>query len=318
MMGARVMRTRTESDGREVITEIFQVPGMNGGFETSMQITTETTRIGPDSMRIKREVLGNSSQGPFGLIEISETTQQTFPDGTARSITDTWTPDGGGYLNLASRQVEQKKSVDADAQQTETVLYAPGMNGALDGAERVFIEERRLDSNRVQTNSRHDFRDGNGGWQTVEKRKHESRMISVAEVVEEESVQQVDSDGNLALTERTTTRRSRTPDADRVVTEVYSPYVPGIAREPGSPPVLSQRVSVTTTPLANGGSQTITETEAQDPSVSTGPIRVISRIVEILQQIRPGIWETRRQTYALDGSGRLTLISGEEGNETRN
>jgi hypothetical protein len=99
-----------------------------------------------------------------------------------------------------------------------------------------------------------------------------------------------------------------------VVTEVYSPYVTGLVRDRGSSLELDRRVGVTTTPTTDGGSQSIIETEERLPSVLNGPIRVVGRTVETVQQSGPGQWETQRQTFWLDGSGRLvpSVVDQEE------
>jgi hypothetical protein len=310
--GSKLVRTRTESEGREIITEIFQVPGTSGRFETAEKTTTETVGIGSDSVKVKREVLGNGAQGRLLLIERSDIDQQEFPDGTFRIITNTWIPDLSGHLNLSFRQIQETQPAASDAQQMETTLYRPGINEALTLAERVRQTERRVTPDLIQTDIQHDVRDVNGQWQTIETRHEEVRTIGPAEVVEEESIRSLDGNGRLTLSDRTITRRSRSNGSDQVLTEAYSNFIQGLALGPGSPLVLVQRVRVTKTPTMSGGSQTITETESRAPGVSDGPIRVVARRIETVRQIGPDLWETQRQTLELDGSGRLVLTIDEK------
>jgi hypothetical protein len=263
-------------------------------------------------VRIKREIFANGAQGPLTLIESSVAEQQNFPDGSSRTTTNAWAPDSNGRLNLASREVKETKSLGADVRQTETTLYVPTINEPLRESERVVKTERRVRPDVVQTDSQRTVRDANGRWQTTETRNQEVKTAGRGEVVEEETVRNLDGDGKLAVSEKTITRRTTNNGSDRVVTEVYSPYMPGIAQQPGNSLALNQRIRVTTTPTANGGSQTITETEAPDPSVINGPIRVVSRTVQTVRQIRPDVWETQRQTYTLDGSGRLVLTTADK------
>jgi len=194
-------------------------------------------------------------------------------------------------------------------QQTLTTVYVPGTGQALNETERVQETQRRTGSNLVQTDTQRDVRDANGKWQTTEARNKERRTVSPAEVVEEETVRSLDGDGRLTLSEKTVTRRSGTNGSEQVVTDVYSPHIAGQARASGSPLELDHRIRVTTTPMTNGGSQTITETEARNPSVTNGPTQVLTRMVETVRQVGPDRWETQRQTFALDGSGRLVLTS---------
>jgi hypothetical protein len=309
MPGSKLVRTRNESGGREVVTEVVEVPGTDGRFEAASKTTTETVGTGSDSVKVKRNVFGNGAQGALTLIETSDADQQKFPDGTSRTITNTWVPDLSGRLGLSSRRVQEMKPVSPDVQQTVTTLYVPGINQALSETERVQETRRRVGANLVQTDSHRDVRDANGQWQTTETRNQEVRTVGPAEVVEEETVRTLDGDAKLTLSERTVTRRSRGNGSEQVVTDVFSANIPGLARQAGSSLELDRRIRVTTTPTTNGGSQTVTETEARIPTVANGPIQVVARTVETVRQIRPDVWETQQQTFALDGNGRLVLTT---------
>src|SRR5262245_27462946 len=311
--GSRLVRTRTESGGREVVTETVELPGTDGRFQASTKTTTETIGTGSNSVKLKRNVFGNGAQGPLSLIETSEADQQKLPDGTSRTVTNTWVPDLGGRLGLSSRRVQEIKPVGPDVQQTLTTVYVPSIDQALGETERVQETQRRVASNLVQTDTQRNVRDANGKWQTTEARNKEVRTVSPAEVVEEETVRSLDGDGKLSLSERTVSRRSGTNGSEKVVTDVYFNSVAGQARASGNNSLeLDHRIRVTTTPTANGGSQTITETEARNASVYNGPMQVVTRTVETVRQVGPDRWETQRQTFALDGIGRLVLTGDEK------
>ena len=133
-----------------------------------------------------------------------------------------------------------------------------------------------------------------------------------SEVVKEESVPSLDGYGKLAVSQRTVTRESTANDSNQLVIETYSSFIPGVAREFDAPLELAQRIRVTTTPMTNGGTQTITETESRVPGVTEIVMQLVARDVETEQQIAPGVWETQQQTFGLDGNGRLVLISDEK------
>src|SRR5262249_18759871 len=196
-------------------------------FQAATKTTTETIGMGSDSVKVKRSVFGNGAQGPLSLIETSEADQQKFPDGTSRTITNTWVPDLGGRLGLSSRQVQEIKSVGSDVLQTLRTVYVPGIDQALSETERLQETQRRVGSNLVQTDTQRDVRDANGKWQTTEARNKSARTVGPAEVVEEESVRSLDGDGRLTLSERTVTRRSGTNGSEQLVTDVYSPHIAG-------------------------------------------------------------------------------------------
>ena len=132
-----------------------------------------------------------------------------------------------------------------------------------------------------------------------------------SEVVKEESVPSLDGYGKLAVSQRTVTRESTVNGSNQVVTETYSSFIPGVALELGGPLELAQRVRVTTTPMTNGGRQTITETEARVPAVTNVVMQLVAKEVETVRQIAPGVWETQRQTFDLDGNGRFVLVIDE-------
>jgi len=307
--GSKVVQTRTESDGREVVTEIIESPGTDGRFQPNTETTTETTGMGSSSVKVKRNVLVNRTQGTRSLIETSEAEQEKLPDGSSRTVTNAWTPDLSGRLRLLSQRVQEVKTVSADVQETATTVYVPSVNQPLNESERVHETQGRVESNVVRTDSHRDFRDANGKWQTTETRNKEVRTVNPAEAVEEETVWTLDGEGKLRLSEKTVTRRSGTNGSEQVATDVYSSTTVGVARSPGSPLEFDHRIRVTTTPAANGERQTITETEARNPTVINGRIQVVARTVETVRQIGPDRWETQRQTFTLDGSGRLVLTT---------
>ncbi len=133
-----------------------------------------------------------------------------------------------------------------------------------------------------------------------------------SEVVKEETVRSLGGNGKLAVGQRTVTRESTANGSNQVVTETYSSFIPGVALEFDGPLELAQRIRITTTPMTNGGRQTITETEARVPAVTNIVMQLVARKVETVRQIAPGVWETQRQTFGLDGNGRLVLIIDEK------
>ena len=132
-----------------------------------------------------------------------------------------------------------------------------------------------------------------------------------SEVVKEETVRSVDGNGKIAGGQKTVTRESTTNGSHQVVTETYSSNIPGVALDFDSLE-LAERTRVTTTPMTNGGRQTITEIEARVPLETRIMMQLTAREVETVRQIAPGVWETQRQTFRLDNYGRLALIMDEK------
>ena len=313
---SRTVQTRTESGGREVVTETTEVPGTDGRFRASAETTTETVRAGSKSVQTKREVFGFDSEGRRKLIETTQADQQTLPDGTSRTVENTWTPDPSGRLGLSQRQVQEAKSAGPNVKQTDTTIYRPGINEALREAERVQQTERQVSSDLLQSESTRSVRDANGRWQPIETRNQEVRKTAATERLEEETVRRLDANGALTPAERKVTRRSGASGQERVVTETYSQNIGGMIRRPDNRLELDQRLRLTTVTTADGGRQTTQEREARNPVAPNDPLRVVERTVETVRPIGPDRWETQRQVFAADGNGRLVPIITEKGEST--
>ena len=108
---SRRVQTRTESAGREVITETTEVPGTDGVFKTFVESITETVGTGSVSVHTKRDVFGTDADGRAKLIQMTQADQETLPDGTSRTMENTWTADLDGRLGLLERQLQETKAV---------------------------------------------------------------------------------------------------------------------------------------------------------------------------------------------------------------
>src|SRR5262245_51948783 len=90
---SRTVQTRTEANGREVVTEKTETPGPDGKFRMSRETTTETVRTGSDSTQTKHEVYADDGQGRRRLVETTQTEVTTARDGSSHSVADTMAPD---------------------------------------------------------------------------------------------------------------------------------------------------------------------------------------------------------------------------------
>jgi len=148
-------------------------------------------------------------------------------------------------------------------------------------------------------------RDLNGGWRSIEVRRGEART-GPSERVEEETIQRRNLNGELTVTERNVTSRSRTNDQEQAVIETYTPYADGI-----SPLALSQRVQRTTTATADGGRYTVEEVESRSRVAPTEPMRLTGRTLTTVRPAGAGRWVTERQVFERDLNGQLRLVANE-------
>src|SRR5437867_5631713 len=74
--GSKLVRTRTESGGREVVTDVVDLPGTDGRCQAATKTTTAPIGMRSDTVKVKRNVFGNGPQGPLSLIETSERSEE--------------------------------------------------------------------------------------------------------------------------------------------------------------------------------------------------------------------------------------------------
>ena len=248
------------------------------------------------------------------LLETIESEQEILADGSTRTVESTWAPDSSGRPGLTSRQIQHTRSPAPDVKQTDTVVFRPGTDGALQEHERIQQTERQLRPDLLQTSSTRSVRDLNSRFERTEERSHEVRTIGPTEYLEEETIHRLDTDRKLSLSERNVIRRSMANGQDQLVKETFSRSIGPLMR-PDNRMELSQRVRRTTTTAADGGGQIIEELEARNPVSPNEPLRTVRRTVETIRKVSDRRWQTERQVFVLDGNGRWALVMAETGEE---
>ena len=56
VLPSRSVETRSDSSGREVVTETIEFPDLDGRVRPTMEAITETIRTAPNAVQIKRDV----------------------------------------------------------------------------------------------------------------------------------------------------------------------------------------------------------------------------------------------------------------------
>ena len=307
----RRLQIRSESGGREVVTEIVETPDIDGRFAPSLETSSETVRTASNAVQTTREVFGFGISGRRLLMERTRTDEETFPDGTTTILQNTWTPDLDGRLILTSRQIEHIQTISPDERRTDSAEFRPGVDGTAQTG-RVTTTERHAGLDLVRRDTTLFVRDVNGRLQPTESRSQELRISGPSEYTEEETIHRLDVNGNLILTERNVTSRSQSGGVDRTVLETFSLDIGGVIRSDNHLE-LSQRVRRTTTPDAEGGGRTIEEVEERVASSPAEPVRIVRRSVETIKRVDAGRWESDLQLFNLDPNGRLVLVERETG-----
>ena len=122
-----------------------------------------------------------------------------------------------------------------------------------------------------------------------------------------------DLNGRDAVSEKVVTHRARTDNEERVVIEIYLPFMYADRLE------LNQRVRRVTT-VTQDGSQTVEETEERNPASPGEPLRVVQRSVTTLRKSGSGTdsYVSERQIFEPDGNGRLVLVRKQSEQTSRN
>ena len=312
---SRSVETRSDSGGREVVTETIEMPDPDGTLRTAGETTTETIRTGPNAVQTRRDVFGFVTPGQRMLLETTQSQQEVLPDGTTRTIHNTLAPDVNGRLGVTYRQIQHTQSTSPDVKHTDTAVFQPGINEALQENERIQQTDRQVAPDLIRSDSTLSVRDVNGRFQPTETWSQEVRATGPSEYVEEEAIRRLDVNGKLTLSERNVTRRFETNGQGQMVVETFSRNLPGLVLSDNRLE-LSQRVRRTTTPDADGGGRTVEEVEARVPGSPNEPLRIVQRTVETIRKVNPEHWETERYVYALDINGRLVLAIEESGEAT--
>jgi hypothetical protein len=287
---SRSVQTRSVSDGREIVVETVEMPGIEGRLEPSHEIASETTRT-DDSTRTTEDVFGFGPHRERILLETSESNRDASPDGSTRSVRTTWVSDPDGRLSARSRQIEESRSIAPEVHESTTTVLEAGVNELFSESWRRDETERRIGTGVIRYDSTQQRRDPNGRWQTTETRQRDSRDVGSSEQLEEETVRTVDPSGNLTMGERIVTRRSSSNGREDVVIETYAQNAEGFT--------------------ADGGRETVEELETRSQVSPAHPMRVTRRTVTTVRKTGPDSWETERRVFELDVNGRMVPIIAE-------
>src|SRR6478752_5322915 len=88
----RRVETRTESSGREVVVETFELPDVNGKLSPVRETVVETVRGGGPA-RARREVFGFDADHKRQLVETTDSRQESAAGGDTSIIHETFVQD---------------------------------------------------------------------------------------------------------------------------------------------------------------------------------------------------------------------------------
>jgi hypothetical protein len=219
---SRRVETRSESNARELRTEVVETPDPDGTLRPFVETVTETVRTSPDVTHTKRDVFEFVAPGQRRLLQTIESSEEILPNGSSRSVESTSTQDVNGRLELTSRRMMQTKLVANDMKQIDIAVFQRGTDATLVESERIQRTERQMGPDWLRTESTRSVRDPNGRFEWIEGRRRDVRTIAPSQRLEEESI--VRPDNRIELIQRV--RRTTTVDGDgggQTVEEIDEP-----------------------------------------------------------------------------------------------
>jgi hypothetical protein len=303
---SRQVQTRRSSDGREDVTNVVEMPGLDGRLAPVQEVRTETVRTGGSATRTTQQVVEFVGPGQRVVVGTTESEEQTSANAT-QTVESTRLWDINGRLGPKIQQVESTRSATPDSARFQTTVLQLGTNGALEATERTEHSERRVGANGVRTETTQLVRDPNGRWEPSETRTRDARGVGASEQVDEETVERRDLNGKLTVTERSITRRSVSNGRNDELVETYAQEIDGYVASQ-APLQLTRRVRRSTTPTADGGRSTVEEVEARSIVSPGDPLRLTQRNVETVRRIGADRWLTERQVFERDVNGRMSLV----------
>src|SRR5262245_49405040 len=114
----RVVEKREVSGNREVTTETFMEPDVNGDWRASGETVTTVDRRGPEAVTTRRDVFAFDFDRRRRLSETVQSEQERLGDAEIRTVRTTWTADVNGRLMLTSREVETRTPAGSDVHST--------------------------------------------------------------------------------------------------------------------------------------------------------------------------------------------------------
>src|SRR5271166_3078248 len=302
----RTSVTHTVVDGRVVDKTVVETLGPDGRYLVYSETEKESVRVNDTTVRNTERSFGRSTDGERTLIQERQEESRSLPGGEQKVVRTVSNPDANGALQVVQREVEDSKQLSPGVRETTTTVLTPDINGRLAPAVQTVQRETKSSDGTIDFKKTTSLTDGTGRLQLGEVRegtiKQENGQIS-----KEERVLRPDSNGTLAVVERTVSKQTEAgPGKKRETVETYSSNVPGQAGNDSLQ--LVQRQITVQQNTAAGGHSTTRQIEQANPGNPSDGFRVTEETINIVQ---PGGNATadEKQTILTPGSdGRLGAV----------
>jgi hypothetical protein len=248
--------------------------------------------------------------GPDGertLIQERQEESRSLSGGEQKVVRTISNPDANGALQVVQRVLEDSKQLSPGARETTTTVLTPDVNGGLTPAVQVVERETKSSDGTIDFKKTTQLSDGTGHWQLSEVREGTSKQENGQIRSKDERVLRPDSNGNLAVVERTVSKQTDAgPGEKRDTIDKYSTNVPGQAGNDSLQ--LVQREITLQQNTAAGGHSTTRQIEQANPGDPTDGLLVTEKTINILRPDGSGAANQKRTILAPDSDGRLREV----------
>jgi hypothetical protein len=255
---ARIIESHNQSGNRTVDKRSVQLRGDAGHFEPYEDSETESVQVDANTARTTTRTFGQDGNRRRTLLDETEESKHTLPNGDWSLVRITSRSDLNGRLQEVQRETVEFKKMGSDSEVTNTTLLLPSINGGVAPAVKTQQIRRRSANDSVQSQATL-LRDGAGNWQAREIRQNFTRQ-EADNLSTEDRIFRCNAEGKLVEVSRVVGRRSgSTLEEKRDVVETYSVHIPGAS--PNGSLQLVERATTTQGKSATGGQITTQKVE---------------------------------------------------------
>ena len=299
----RSRTTHSEVDGHVIEKTIVETRGPDGRYIPYAEIERESVRVNDTTVRSVERSYGRDPDGRRTLNQETQEESRSFTDGGKKVTRTTSNPDGNGALQVVQRAQIESKVVSPGVRDTKTTLFSADGSGGLGATMQIEERERKTDASTVQFTKSTSLSDGTGHWTLSETREGTTRQ-DAGGTTKEERVLRPDSDGKMAVVERTV---SKQPAGEQnSTTETYSTNVPGQAGDEGLR--LVRRESTVKRTGAGGESRTTRQVEQTKPGDPGAGLRLTQEAIDIVRPGANGVAQQQSTIVTTDANGSMNAV----------
>jgi hypothetical protein len=302
----RWSETHSQADGRTIDKTSMETRGPDGRYVPYSDTEKETARVNDTTVRTIERTYGRGPDGQRVLIQQRQEDSHSLPDGEQKVVRTISNPDANGNLQVVQRELEDSKQLSPGVRETQTTVLMPNLNGGLVPSVQIENRETKNGDGTVASRKATMLSDGAGHWQLSEVRESTSKPESPQVRATEERVLHPDSNGNLALAERTVSRKTDIGSGQtRDTTETYSTNVPGQAGSEGLQLVQRETTVRRDNPT---GKTTTRQVEQLNPGAPQDGLRLTQEAIDIVRPNGGGPTQQQQIVLTPGSNGRLDQV----------